>query len=158
MGSSRILLEHLKGELKGRNVVLLGDFNDTPDDASMNILETGSPNAFGKMEDEPDEFMVNLCESLWARGMVTHGASDRRLDKKTGLINNVYPEARKRNDNTRGRDAGSGPILFDQILVSKNLEGAVAGDAATIYRKPQALQGPGFNRPSDHLPVYVDLK
>ncbi len=156
-GAARVLVEAVKDKFDSRNVVIMGDFNDTPDDASLNILETGDPKARGEAETETGSFMINLTEPLWAKGMVTHGAHVKRLDRKTGLINNVYAESRDRNNRTRGREAGTGPTLLDNILVTKNLEPALVDDEATIYRKPVALDGPGFTRTSDHLPVYADI-
>lgn len=157
-GASRVLLEKFQDDLKGRNIVLLGDFNDTPDDASLNILETGKPDAAAEKSTQTGSFMVNLAEPLWAQNMVTHGANANRLDRSTGLVNNTYPEARERNLRSQKRNVGTGPIMFDQILVLKHMENAIVPGSATIYRKPLALEGPGFSRPSDHLPMYVDIK
>lgn len=156
-GAARILVEQIRNRFNEKPVAVVGDFNDTPDDTSLNILETGNPGATGGLNDGQGKFMINLTEPLWARGMVSEGASDKRLEKSTGLINNIYPEARERNNRTRNREAGTGPVLIDNILVSPALNKMVVKDSTTIYRKPQALQGPGFTRPSDHLPVYVDL-
>lgn len=155
-GSSRVLVDKLKTVLKDKKVVLMGDFNDTPDDASLNILETGNAQATGAMESDPDTFMINLTEPLWAKGQVTIKASANRLDK-AGLINNVYAESRERNHTSRGRDTGTGPLLLDNVLISQNLKTNVSG-GAVIYRNPLALTGSGFSRPSDHLPVYIDIK
>lgn len=157
-GAARILVEQIRNRFNEKPVAVVGDFNDTPDDTSLNILETGNPDATGGPNDDQGKFMINLTEPLWARGMVSEGASDKRLEKSTGLINNIYPEARERNNRTRNREAGTGPVLIDNILVSPALNKMVVKDSTTIYRKPQALQGPGFTRPSDHLPVYVDLR
>jgi endonuclease/exonuclease/phosphatase family metal-dependent hydrolase len=158
IGASRFLLDQFRTRLKGQNIVLMGDFNDSPDDVSLNILETGDPNAPAGANPWPSDYMVNLLQPLWEKGQVTEGASDRRLDRKTGLVNNSYPDARSRNNNARGRNAGTGPIMFDQILVSKALAPGSNPEPGKIYLKPIALTGPGYTRPSDHLPVYADIK
>lgn len=155
--SSRQIVKEIRSRFADRQVIVLGDFNDTPDDASLNILETGDLNARGEAENRPDTFLVNLMEPLWAKNLVTHGGNVKRLDKKTGRLNIVYNEARDRNNRTRGREAGSGPALFDHILVTTNVQPMLAKPEATIYTHPQALDGPGFSRPSDHLPVFADI-
>ena len=48
--------------------ILLGDFNDAPDDRSLNILETGDPNATAGPEEIAGPFLVNLMEPLYAQG------------------------------------------------------------------------------------------
>ena len=156
-GASRILVERLKRNYAGQNIVLLGDFNDTPDDASIHILETGDVHSAGGMQQPAENFMVDLCAPLYAKNMVSEGASSYRLDSDDGLVNNVYPESRRRNDNGRLRDVDSGPLLIDQILVTKSIEPAVVPGSTTIFRKPIALQGNHDTKASDHLPVYTDI-
>lgn len=158
VGASKKLVELFDSRLDGDNIVLMGDFNDSPDDVSLNILETGNPSANAGPNPWPSNYMVNLFQPLWEQGMVTEGASNRRLEKGTGLINNTYSDARSRNNRLRGRDAGTGPIMFDQILISKALAPGDSPVVGHIYRKPIALTGPGFSRPSDHLPVYADVQ
>lgn len=157
-GASRALVEAFRGELKGKNIVLMGDFNDAPDDVSLNILESGNPSALAGSSPAPAEFMVNLAQPLWEQNMATLGAEVTRLDRESGLINNVFTDARERNSKGRGRDTHTGPIMFDQILVSKDLADSVVPGSTQIYRKPIALEGVGFSRASDHLPLYVDIE
>ncbi len=157
-GASAVLVEIFKDELKGHNIVLMGDFNDAPDDASLNRLETGDPKATAGDDGGVGAFMVNLGEPLWQKNMVTQGASAKRLNRVSGLVNNIYPDSRKRNANGRGRDVGTGPVMMDQILVSANLKDAVVPESVQIYRKPIALEGNGFSRTSDHLPVFADIR
>jgi exonuclease III len=66
-----------------RNVILLGDMNDAPDDRSLNILETGDPAAPGGPEEIDGPFMLNLMERLWAQGHVSHGRG-RRTSTRAG--------------------------------------------------------------------------
>jgi hypothetical protein len=56
-----------------RDFILLGDFNGNPDDRSLNILETGDPNAPGGPEEIDGPFPANLTEPLMAEGHVSHG-------------------------------------------------------------------------------------
>lgn len=159
----------LAGWIRARgeqNVILLGDFNDTPDDASLNILETGDLLAVGRMENEEDRFLVNLCEPLFARDMVTmevhtlfHGSP----------IQPAVRGARKENDRWRGKDytypndLAIVQTMFDQILVSKALADVVVGGEARIYAGADALRGLKGSRgegtlASDHLPVFADFR
>jgi endonuclease/exonuclease/phosphatase family metal-dependent hydrolase len=159
----------LAGWIRARgeqNVILLGDFNDTPDDTSLNILETGDLLAFGRMENEEDRFLVNLCEPLFARDMVT---MDVHTLYRGSPMQPVARGARKENDRWRGKDY-SYPndlavvqTMFDQILVSKALADVVVGGEARIYAGEDALRGVKGNRgegtlASDHLPVYADFR
>lgn len=157
VGASRYLVSAFKKQLPGDRLVLLGDFNDAPDDISLNILETGDPNAIAGSNPWPAPHLVNLFQPLWEQGMVSSGADAQRLDGNSGMLNITYPTAPKRNAGGRGKDTHTGPILFDQILVSPELTTGSRPSSGAIYRKPLALQGPGFNRPSDHLPVYADI-
>ncbi len=155
-GHSRFLVEAFRGELKGRNIVLMGDFNDAPDDASLNILETGEAEAMAGDNAAPGAFMVNLAQPLWEQDRVTLGADFDRVDWN-GRLNNAFPNARERNSRGRGRDTNTGPIMFDQILVSHSLAKFVVPRSTEIYRKPIALEGEGKSRPSDHLPMFADI-
>ncbi len=157
-------------------VVLMGDFNDTPDDRSLNILETGHVLAEGKMENEKDMYFVNLCEPLWANDYVTFGLHTRARGES------FYPRvsgARKENDKWRGKtyrypdDLSVIEIMFDQILVNQQMSKLLVGKPL-IYAKKDALNGSesvleaGVNRKvkfkysgtlaSDHLPVAADFR
>ncbi len=158
----------LAGYIRARNepyAILLGDFNDTPDDTSLNILETGDLFAEGKMENDPDRLLVNLCEPLWAQDYVSFAAYALfRGEPFTPRVRG----ARKENDRWRNKDyrypddLDVTQILFDQILVSPPLAKLSEG-SAKIFARPEALRGAPSGRgipgtlASDHLPVYVDL-
>jgi len=139
-----------------KNFVVMGDFNDNPDDRSLNILETGDKNTSGGPEEVDGPFLANLMEPFLAQDMVTHGASPQRLTPD-GLVNVQIPGSRERNNRYRGRGTNTGPILFDQLLVPLATKDAVVSGSVTIFRQPFALEGQGRSRPSDHLPVYVDI-
>ncbi len=157
-------------------VVLMGDFNDTPDDRSLNILETGNLLAEGRMENEEDIYFVNLCEPLWVNDYVTFGLHTRARGES------FYPKvpgARKENDKWRGKtyrypdDLSVIEIMFDQILVNQQMNKLFAGKPL-IYAGKDALNGSEsvlaeeltgevkFKYPgtlaSDHLPVAADFR
>ncbi|MGI8922674.1 MAG: endonuclease/exonuclease/phosphatase family protein [Fimbriimonadales bacterium] len=161
---------------KAQNLVVLGDFNDTPDDASLNILESANPRAVGKMTDSTGPFLHNLMQPLHARDYITQGAPNRHR---------AFPEepiikgARRDNDKWRGKyysfpnDLAVVEALFDQILVSSNMARRRAGtariyageDARRGMRSEASLNVSGTtsydhqgSRASDHLPVYADFK
>ena len=153
-GAARILAQRCKGRFQGKLAAIMGDFNDNPDDRSLNILETGVADTAAGPEETDGALFANLCEPLVARDMVTEGCSPR----DGGLIEIVVPGSRQRNNQLRGTDRYSGAILFDQILATPLLKKVWIKDSTQIYHKGIALQGPGFSRPSDHLPVYADFQ
>jgi endonuclease/exonuclease/phosphatase family metal-dependent hydrolase len=150
-----------------KNVIVLGDFNDTPDDASLNILETGNLLAVGRIENEPDPFLVNLCEPLAAEDYVSIEVQQLYRGKP---LEPIARGAREDNDRLRGKDYEYPKdvlvqqALFDQILVSPNLSRRVEGRRAKVYAGEDALRGMASGRrgegslASDHLPVYADIR
>ncbi len=171
--AAKLLAEYIrkKGE---NNVVVLGDFNDCPDDVSVNILETGDPSTRGGRAKTPGPLLFNLCEKLYDQDAVTHGLSDKFRQNE---IPATVKGAKKENEQWRGKeysfpaDVRVEQILFDQILVSPNL--AKVASETKIYSKVDALRGSigrvrkngdghaeyleKGTRASDHLPVYVDF-
>lgn len=173
--SAGLLSAYLAAQ-KNENSIVLGDFNDTPDDQSMNIFETGDLKAVAKTETDPDTFMVNLMEPLWAKDMCTIGMD--RLFRGSDL-DTVVKGARDENTKFMGKDykfpddVAVTQIMFDQILVSQDLSKMVEGESQ-VYAKADALRGrsvratrdnngnatyqdPG-TQASDHLPVFVDFR
>lgn len=161
---------------KDENSIVLGDMNDTPDDRSMNILESGNLLAQGGPVEAANPLMVNLTEPLYREDWVTIDLSRRFLGEP---ITAQVPGAMKSNEDLRGKahrfpdDVPVTQSLFDQILVSPKLR-AGAG-RVSIFSAPVALRGRNGrttrddatgtvnyiekgDRASDHLPVYVDLK
>jgi hypothetical protein len=63
-GAARAMLRVFERDFDGRGFILLGDFNDNPDDRSLNILETGDPNAPGGPEEIDGPFLSNLTERV----------------------------------------------------------------------------------------------
>lgn len=154
-GASERMVQLLETDFHEDAFILLGDFNDAPDDRSLNILETGDPNATAGPEEIAGPFLVNLTEPLYAQGHVSFGRKSN--DVHNGQINTVDPGARDRNNQLRGTDAHTGDQLFDQILVPPQmLERYVAGSAA-VFDVGLAAIGNNTNRASDHLPVFADF-
>jgi endonuclease/exonuclease/phosphatase family metal-dependent hydrolase len=155
--ASRKILAYLKNpeEFAEQLWAIVGDFNDNPDDASANILETDDPNAQGREENDPDTFAVNLTEALLRDDHVSHGHTSSSI--QDGKVNTRKPGSRRANNDGRGTNANTGPILFDQILVSQDLKQHYVADSVKIFDGSAAVQGNRQTRASDHLPVYADF-
>jgi len=155
--ASQKILSYLKNpdEFSDQQWVVMGDFNDNPDDASANILETGDPNASGREENDPDTFAVNLTEQLLIEDHVSHGLNSQSIHD--GKTDTWIPGSRKKNNDGRGTDENTGPILFDQIMVSKELSRFYVPDSIQVFNEPEAVMGNRQNRASDHIPVYADF-
>lgn len=50
--AAKLLAAQIEQEVDGQNVVIVGDFNDNPDDRSLNILESGNDNSIGGPEQQ----------------------------------------------------------------------------------------------------------
>lgn len=161
--------------LKNRieNAVFMGDLNDTPDDQSLQILESGDSKAKGGSPDR-HRVLVNLMEGLYDRDGVTIGLAELYRGQPVAPF---VAGAKADSERLRGvdyrfpQDVRVTQTLFDQILVSPPLAKRVKGDPI-IYANPVALAGTRSrvqvtdagvqytqqgSRVSDHLPVFVDL-
>lgn len=156
-GASRELLKVLEQKFDGEPFILLGDFNDTPDDRSLNILETGNPSATTNKEEIRGPFLFNLTESLCAEGRVSFGRNTRDIDRDLGKVNTIDPEARERNFEHRNYDEHTGDQLFDQILIPIWMEHVYVPGSAKVFDHPDAAKGNDKSRASDHLPVFADF-
>ena len=172
IGASRLLLDYLN-EQKRDNVIVLGDFNDTPGDDSLNILESGDAMG-GKIEEKVGAYLVNLMQPFYQRDYVSQGVF---LHYRGGSAKPIARGAREDNDRLRGEyydfpdDVKVTEALFDQILVSHSIYSKI--EESGIYAEPHALEGRDSridrNRegvaiierhgtlPSDHLPVFTDI-
>ena len=161
-GAAAHIVARLKHDFRDLPLILLGDLNDSPDDRSANILETGNPGAPAGMEEDPGVFLENLTEPLYARDEVSHGLkSNRRSAENPSLINPVVAGARLVNDRLRGRpeqeDKVNLPILFDQIFVSQTMLIRYVRHSARIFPYSVAIVGNDKTRASDHVPVQADF-
>jgi len=155
--ASKAIVNVLKQDFDDKHVILLGDFNDNPDDRSLNILETGDPNALGGPEEIPGPFMLNLMEALCAQGHVSHGRTSSDIDPVTGRINTIDSQSRDRNNDARGTNDNTGDILFDQILIPAWMGSRYVQGSAHVFDLAIAMQGNNTTRASDHLPVYAEF-
>jgi endonuclease/exonuclease/phosphatase family metal-dependent hydrolase len=115
-GAARALVQKLDRDYEDKRFILLGDFNDNPDDKSLNILETGDIDAQGGGEENDGAFLSNPAEQLVTLDKVSHGKSAADINPQTDRINLVTPGSHARNNDNRGNDTNTGDILFDQIL------------------------------------------
>jgi hypothetical protein len=154
--------------------VILGDFNDTPGDDSLNILESGDP-VGGRSEQDVGEYLVNLMQPFYESDYVTQGVFRQY---RGGAVKPIVRGASEDNDRLRGidyqfpTDVRVTEALFDQILLTHDLhrlvgrvgiysgENALKGKASDVTRNKD---GEAYVRrygdlPSDHLPVFADLR
>lgn len=154
-GAASRLVDKLKQEFDDLDFVILGDFNDNPDDRSLNILETGNANSPGGPEEIDGPLLVNLMDRLCAQGHVSHGRTP--ADIETDRIDTIDPDSRQRNNLARGTDANTGDILFDQILFPVWMLDKYVGGSVRVFDHPVAISGSSSTRASDHLPVYAEF-
>ena len=154
--AARKLIEAIEQDFDEKPLVLLGDFNDNPDDKSLNILETGNPSAIGQEENTAGPFLFNLTEPLLLLGHVSSGRTNSDI-LPNGKINVVDSGSRTRNNSHRGDNTHTGDILFDQILVSDELLERYVADSVKVFDGGVAVQGSNSTRASDHLPVLATL-
>ena len=134
--ASRLILDYLR-QKKYKNVIILGDFNDTPGDKSVDVLESGD--VYAQSE---NRFLINLFEDRYRSDFVSQGV----FRKFRGV--QMTPQVRgasQDNERLRGkdyafpRDVRVTQALFDQILVSPNL--ASRANEVKIFAEPVAMMG-----------------
>ena len=79
--AARALIRVLERDFDDKDFILLGDFNDNPDDRSLNILETGDPNAPAGPEEIDGPFLMNVTEVPAARDQVSFGRTASRCGR-----------------------------------------------------------------------------
>jgi endonuclease/exonuclease/phosphatase family metal-dependent hydrolase len=154
-GAAEAIVNTLKDRFEDKNFILLGDFNDNPDDRSLNIMETGDPSALGGPEEIDGPFLLNLMEPLVAEDQVSHGRNS--ADIVDDRVNTVDSGSRERNDDARGTNQNTGDILFDQLLIPGWMGDLYVEDSARVFDQEVAVEGNNTTRASDHLPVYADF-
>ncbi len=155
-GAGERIAALIRQRLAGQPLVLVGDFNDSPDDRALNILESGDPQAEARVEDEAGTFLDNLTEPLFADERVSFGRNS--ADIAGGRVTTSAPGVRQRNFELRRTNMHTGDLLFDQILVSPALAAAYARGSARVFDHPVAVQGNDRDRASDHVPVHADFE
>ena len=151
------LVQALEPQIDGNKIIYVCDCNDSPDDRSANILETGDPGAAAGMEETPGPFMINLTEPLYAMGHVSHGRKTNELTPDGMRVDTIDPDSRQRNHDARGTNQNTGDILFDHIYVSPTMLVNYEQDSAVVFNDAVAVRGNNTTRASDHLPVFADF-
>jgi hypothetical protein len=156
VGAARMLLPRLEQDFDERDYILLGDMNDNPDDESLNILETGNPNATGVEENTDGPFLINLAETLLAAGHVSHGLTS--VDIVGDKVNTLDPDSRKRNNDKRGQNLHTGKILFDQLLIPMSMQSKYVQGSIRVFDDKVTVEGGTQESASDHVPVFADFE
>lgn len=175
--ATRMMMQFLKSRVTQDQVIVLGDFNDNPDDRSVNILEYGREDVVGGIDDQPDTFLFNVTESLLEKNYCSYGYNYLYEDLKTPQFDPVVKGAREENNRWRGlehdfmKDVKVKAILFDQILVSQNLKdrvkqvGVFTGASAVVGKRSRIrFEGDDLiyttrgDFASDHVPVWAVLR
>ncbi|MGF1581437.1 MAG: endonuclease/exonuclease/phosphatase family protein [Gemmataceae bacterium] len=149
VGAAELLVKKIDDDFEDVPFVLLGDFNDNPDNRALNILETGDSAAGAKSENLPGSFLLNLTEELLISEHVSW--SSQRLAISGNKFVTSIPGSRRTNMTRPGRRT---KILFDQILIPTWMKGHyVKGSVRVFNELPDQAQ-----TASDHLPVYADFR
>ncbi len=150
IGAAQRILAAIDDHLDETPTILMGDMNDTPDDASMNILESGDPKAQAEMEEREQGAMINLTQPLWAEDLVTWGypvVQDRPEIHLPGIRARQFAD---RNTDKAPSENYSG--LLDNILVNAAMNASYVTGSTRIYSGSAAVGA------SDHLPVSADFQ
>ncbi len=174
--AAELIVRYIRSELAQKNVIVLGDFNDNPDDRSLNILEYGRSDVSGGIDVEEDSFLFNTTEALLDDNICSHGYSYLHGDEKAETFDPSVPGSSRENNRWRNRtydyrrDVRVKAILLDQILVSLNLKKAVRD--VGVFNRTIAVRGSRSriefiegqlvyhkrgSLPSDHVPVWIRL-
>ncbi len=144
-GAAQRIIAAIDDRVEEIPIILMGDMNDTPDDASLNILESGDAQAEAEMEDHQQSYLINLTEPLWAEDLVSWG-----FKVAQDAADNHLPGIRARHFADRNTNNGSRsnfPGLIDNILVNTLMNTYYVPGSTKIYTGKEALGA------SDHLPV-----
>ncbi|CAH8242111.1 MULTISPECIES: endonuclease/exonuclease/phosphatase family protein [Vibrio] len=139
-------------------IALLGDFNDTPDDRSLNTLEIGLLSTL-HLENNKGSFLVNLTEPLIEQDAVSYGLKSNDVtDSIVKRINPSITGSRQKNLEDFDTDLAMDKALYDQILLSASLYDFLGGQLqAKAFDWPIGIQGNDDTRASDYIPIYVDF-
>ena len=155
VGHAAAIVNVIKTRYDDSPFVLLGDFNDNPDDQALNVLETGDVNALGGPENIDGPLCINLTESLLLEDRVSEGLKPDSIHGDQ--LDTIDAGSRARNNTARGTNQNTGKILFDQILIPAWWSAAYMPGSVHVYDRADAIQGAADDRASDHVPVYADF-
>ena len=172
--ATSMIVEYIRQNLMDKNVIILADFNDDPDDRSLNILEYGDPQAVGGIDEVEDTFLFNTAERLLAKNYCSFGLNYVYGDIQSDTFDARILGSREENNKWRDKeydffkDVKVKEILLDQILVSLNLKpffvksGVFNGSEAvtgipskTRFTKDGVIYMRRGSLASDHLPVWA---
>ncbi len=175
--ASELIVQYIKEKRSNDYIVVLGDFNDSPDDRSLNILEYGTADAKAGIDTIPDTFLFNSSEELTEKNMVSFGLGYTYKNKSSKNVSSIVLGSRAENNKWRNKeynyykDVKIKDTLLDQILFSQNLKkyiqksgvfvsgAAVRGTKSKIkFTKEGLIYTFRGSFASDHVPVYTDLK
>lgn len=148
------IVDYLRAQSESPYAIVLGDFNDNPDDASVNTLELGY-RADRNYENNPGSFLVNLAEPLLIEDIVSYGLNSR--NDKNGAVDPTVIGSRDDNYLNYSDEHEVTKALYDQILVTPNLATASHLSRMELIKDSVAVTGNSDTRASDHAPIYVDL-
>lgn len=156
-----------------QDFIVLGDFNDAPDDPGPNILKTGMiKKQFGEIQ---STFAHNLMDDLYKQNYVSYGMNYLYSGQRIrAIVDGAYAENVKWRDQNPAfpGDFAVTQILFDHIVISKSFYDT-GHRTAGVYDDPIAMSGRGGriqfrgdiveytefgDLASDHLPVWADLR
>ncbi|MFT4661165.1 MAG: putative extracellular nuclease [Patiriisocius sp.] len=130
------------GDNPSANILILGDFNDHPDDKSMEFVLRAKESGY-----EQDGDLINLLydDNAEGKGTAVHRDEWAVLDQI--IVSQAFYDGRSGIE-IQGSDAG---IIRRDKLLFKRRDG---------FEKPNATYGGRkyFGGHSDHLPVYITLK
>jgi len=153
--ASELILIKAAYSIKNKKYIILGNFNDSPDDRSLNILEKGDRKAEREMENRLGPYMANLTEPLYKKGYVSTGRDSSHIIDD--FVNTIDPNSRKQNFNGLERDESPASCMYDQILVPKYMHERYVKDSAGVFNHAAAVRGSETDKASDHLPVFADF-
>jgi endonuclease/exonuclease/phosphatase family metal-dependent hydrolase len=172
--ATSMIVEYIRQNLMNKNVILLADFNDDPDDRSVNILEFGDPQVPGGIDEMEDTFLFNTSEQLVEKDYCSYGLNYIYADVQTDTFDARVLGSREENNKWRDKqydfykDVKVKEILLDQVLISMNLKPffiksgvlnsseAVKGTRSrTRFVEDGVIYTQRGSLASDHLPVWA---
>lgn len=139
--AAELMVGYLTSRVRTDRVIVLGNFNDTPDDRALQILASGRIDP--PQNKGPDVFLHNTTRPLSAQNHGSYGYFRHPADPGAPTFDPNAP--------------GAGDILlFDHILVSMNLKPHVVNTG--IFNQTIAIRGPDSLLTSEHIPVWSLLR
>lgn len=139
-------------------VALLGDFNDTPDDASLNTMESGQL-SIAEAENSVGGFLVILTEPLLYEQHVSYGLKSTDTTATIiKMLDTAIEHSRQTNFDNFESDTPVSKALYDQILITPSLARLISsGGKVRVFDDRSGVIGNNDTRASDHVPVFLDF-